>query len=77
MTVTCAHPTCERPNPYRNAIHGAGSRYCTLHDGKDHGPVICLCPVAHADEVGQCTRCWRPITSLHPLTGPPIDQVIR
>lgn len=28
-------------------------------------PLVCSCPVAYSDNIGQCTRCWRVITH-HP-----------
>lgn len=68
----CAHQGCERNAP-RAVYRSPGDRYCTRHDGADHGLGVCTCLGARADGIGQCVQCWHPVIALHrglaPLLG--------
>lgn len=74
---TCAWRGCRRVAPMASSPQSTADLHCTLHDGIDHGPVVCECSVARADGIGQCVSCWRPITGLHPGLGAPVvGQVV-
>lgn len=73
MTL-CAKRGCDR-----RAVNwhngGLSDNFCCLHDGL-HEPVVCHCPTARPDDIGQCTRCWRVIVALHPILIPAWPELV-
>jgi hypothetical protein len=62
----CLEDGCFRARPRGRNSHLRSDYFCSRHDGL-YEPLTCVCIVPAADDIGQCTRCWRPIPALHPI----------